>query len=296
MSPETIGTVYVLTSACLLAISQTIAKAVILRMPFFIFLMLRSIGAVTILIPVTIFLGWKPGHSFTFFAVLALGGFVWPGVVNILSYNALKVLPANVNRPLFQTYPAFAFAMSVPLGLGEFSWVKLVGVLLTTAGGGGFALFNKDAANKSLRLSRGAVGLVLGAAVLQAVGSLVWKYVANTVPGYQTNVLQSLAAIVFFGSLAGVELRGHLSKLAKYSWKDLVIAWFSGMLLFGIGNTLFFTALKYLDPGPAGAIYSINILLTAFVAWISLGEKWTLAQALSAFMVLGGVVILSVSL
>jgi drug/metabolite transporter (DMT)-like permease len=295
MSDHAISVILVLIAATLLAVSQTIAKAVIARLPFYVFLALRSLGAVTLLLPVTIILGWDSTPTVLFFVLITLGGVVWPGVVNIFSYTALKSLPANVNRPIFQTYPAWAFVLSIPMGLGTFSWAKLAGVLLTTAGAAGFAVFNKDAGGSGKRLSRFALMLVAISAILQALGSLVWKHAAYKLPAYETNLLQSVAAAAFFATLAGFEVRKEEWKSKALSRRDLLLAWFSGMLLFGIGNTLVFAALKWLDPGPAGAIYSVNILLTALAARVWLGEKWTAAQAGSALLVLGGVIALGFS-
>ena len=296
MSPETISVFFVLVAAGLLAVSQTIAKAVISRLPFYVLLLSRSVGAILLLIPVTFICGWKTLTNTPYLVLIALGGIVWPGVVNILAYRALQRLPVNVNRPIFQTYPMWAFLMSIPLALGTYSHAKLAGVLLTTAGGAGFALFNRDAADAGRRLPRSAVALVAASAVIQAAGTLVWKYAAQPsqqIPSYQMNLLQHTVSAVFFGALALKEMRRRVDAERKYSAGDVIITGFSGMLLFGIGNTLVFAALKHLDPGPAGAIYSVNILFTAAVARATLKEKWTAAQAVSALLVLVGVVFCS---
>jgi len=298
MTPHIQGTLLILTSACLLAVSMNIAKSVIPRMPTNFLLMLRSAGALLLLIPLTLILGRNDGQhpsaKFTFW--FAMGGLIWPGIVNVLSYTALRVLPVNVNRSIFQTFPAFAFVISIPLALGHFSWVKLIGVVMATAGGAGFALFNKNANQPGKHLARWAIGLVLFSALIHSGGSLLWKYVNNlgVMPTYEMNMWQHIPSLIFFALLAGITWKNTPAEKKTFSRKDVVIAAFSGLLLFGIGNTLFFEALKRLEPGPAGAIYSINILLTAGLARLWLKERWTLPQTASALMVLAAVIVLAV--
>ncbi|MBN1809203.1 MAG: DMT family transporter [Planctomycetes bacterium] len=297
MDPHIQGVMLVLCSACLLAVSMNIAKAVIPRLPLYLLLAARSFGALVLLVPLTIVLGRQESQSpsLFFLVAFALGGLVWPGLVNVLAYKALRVLPVNVNRPIFQTYPAVAFVLSIPLALGTFSFVKLAGVLLATAGASGFALFNRDASNPGKKLPRLAIAMVAISAVIQAVGHLIWRWVRteNIIPPCEMNMLQHIPALVFFGVLTFATWRLEPPERRAFSKKDLLLAAFSGMLLFGVGNTLYFVALKHLDPGPAGAVYSVNILLTAALARFTLKERWTRAQALSAALVLAGVALLS---
>lgn len=288
-----IGALLVLAAAVFASASNVLGKSVVTKMPFGRFLVGRSIGAALVLL----FLFHGSGSKFALpwwaIPLLLSAGCIWPGVINLLVYHALRRLPVNISRPVYQSWPAMAFIGSLIVGdpgavLGA---ATIAGIFLALGGAAAFGHL-KPAGEAVQDFRRRDVALTALAAFLQSIGALLMRYLVDRMglPPISLNFLFVSGFFFLFAGLSPViDMNDpRRTDAGTTELKRFAVSALSGALIFGCGNTCFMASQKFIEPGIAGSIYTLNVPLTAGIAWLFLKEKWTWKQALAAGLVVAG--------
>lgn len=294
------GVLLVLLAAGFASASNVLSKWSLPRLPFDRFLAARSLGAAVTLALLSAATGAPGIAGWRLLALLVLSGFIWPGVVNPLVYHAMKRLPVNISRAVFQSYPAMAYMGSLLLGDAEVALKPLAGMALALGGAAAFGYF-VPAAGPSQRIWRRDVGLTVSAALLQAGGTLLWRWLVSSrqVSAVSLNLAQNAGTLLLFGGVmtAVDEKCARERRVRPAGWLPFLVSAAAGALIFGFGNSCFMASLgyQYMNPGIAGSIYTLNVLLTGGLARVFLGECWSRQQFAAALAVMAGAVVLSLT-
>lgn len=125
--------------------------------------------------------------------------------------------------------------------------------------------------NISLFLGESAA---LGAAFLWAASSVVYTRLGQTLPPILLNSLKGIVAIAFL-LLTLLILQPSLGDLSLFG---IIILAISGILGIGIGDTAYFTALRYLGARNTLLLETLSPPLSAIIAMIFLGETLNLQE------------------
>ncbi len=140
-------------------------------------------------------------------------------------------------------------------------------------------------------LPAGTLGLAAAvtAAVLWAIGSMLYRMVGRVLPPVRLNLAKGLAASLLLAGVVGWQWwRSGAGPLAVPPWMLALLA-ASGVVGIGCGDTCYFAALNRLGPRRALLLFTLAPVLTALLAWPSLDERPGALQAAGILLTCGGV-------
>ena len=140
-------------------------------------------------------------------------------------------------------------------------------------------------------LPAGTLGLAAAvtAALLWAIGSMLYRMVGRVLPPVRLNRAKGLAASLLFAGVVGWHWwRPGAGPLAVPP-RMLALLAASGVIGIGCGDTGYFAALNRLGPRRVLLLFTLAPVLTALLAWPLLDERPGALQAAGILLTCGGV-------
>ena len=140
-------------------------------------------------------------------------------------------------------------------------------------------------------LPAGTLGLAAAvtAALLWAIGSMLYRMVGRVLPPVRLNLAKGLAASLLFAGVVGWHWwRPGAGPLAVPP-RMLALLAASGVIGIGCGDTGYFAALNRLGPRRVLLLFTLAPVLTALLAWPLLDERPGALQAAGILLTCGGV-------
>ena len=290
------GFTLALIAAAATAASHVLAKGSLDRQDFSAFLIVRCGTAMLVMAVVVVARGslpelvsLPPGTAMQLVGV----GLLAPLAVNLLYFRALTRIRVNTALPIYQCYPAISFVLGWVVLKQDAHLADGFGVLMVVSGAAGFCYGRQVEAGDRRGSDARAIALLLMGACLMATATVVWKVIGQRA---------SPAVICLFGvtvTTVAVTL-ANVNRLRRLHWGDastLVRTALSGALVFAVANQLSLTAMNVygLTPAVVFSLVSSSVLWIGVLAFLFLREKWSLSQAVAAFTIFAGIVVLGFS-
>ncbi len=104
--------------------------------------------------------------------------------------------------------------------------------------------------------------------------------------------ISNFAGTIFFG--LGVLILGQTNQLASLSWLGFGSLAAAGVLHFIIGRSLGYTGIRLLGANRANPITTSNILVSALLGIVFLGESVSIYLVLAILLIFGGIILISI--
>lgn len=213
---------------------------------------------------------------------LVLMGAIGYGGMSMLYANSIHYLPASLTGMLLYTYPAVVTVLSVVAGDDRFTLVKILALIICTAGLVLLLGVSFSGANLEGVLS------VLGAALIYSCYIVIGNRILKDVEPLVTSLYVCTAAGLTFVAY-GLGRGELLFALAPQGWLAIV-----GIAIFPtvIAVLGFFTGLRLIGATNASIISMLEPLITVLLSALLLGESVTPLQGLGGGILLSGALIL----
>lgn len=257
-----------------------VVKTAVAEIPPTFYAAMRMAVVAAVLAP---FLKWRAGKmKMLFLAALCFGCFNY-----VLLLNGVKLATASASAIANQLYVPFATVLSVLLLKELIGWRRISGIAFAFAGVALIAL-SRDQDVPGARIGIG-VGLVAGAALIEATGSILVKKAAGFKPWELLAWFGLIGAVFLFAASAILE-KGQLAALAASDKKIVIGAiLYSSLVASVFGHTAYYWLIQR---RPVSEV-APSSLLTAFFGVVFsvaiLNEPFTLAFVIGGLMTLGGV-------
>lgn len=136
-----------------------------------------------------------------------------------------------------------------------------------------------------------ALGLIAAttASFFWAISVVLYRRVGRLMPPVKLNVSKGFLAVLILSFVVGVDYL----VLGNAPWSMpigmLGLMALSGVVGIGLGDTLFFAGLNRMGSRRMLLMFTINPAITAFVAWLLMGEPLSVLQILGIALTCGGV-------
>jgi len=124
-----------------------------------------------------------------------------------------------------------------------------------------------------------------------SVYSVMIKRVVDEIDPLAITALVPLMACVLF--LPVVAIFGDFHRIVEVSTKSKLLLFGSGVLVIGMGNVSYYSALKYIGPSIAASFLLITPLLTGILSFFILDERLTYPQLASSVILLFGCLLIT---
>ncbi|MCB2112560.1 MAG: DMT family transporter [Parvularculaceae bacterium] len=257
-----------------------VVKTAVGEMPPTFYAAIRMAVVAIVLSP---FLRWRPGKmKMLFLAALCFGCINY-----LLLLNGVKLATASSSAIANQLYVPFATVLSVLFLQEKIGWRRIAGVSLAFAGVALIAL-NRDQGAAGVQIGVG-VGLVAGAALVEATGSILVKKASGFKPWELLAWFGLVGAPVLMAASAIFE-RDQMSALAGADKKIVIGAvLYSALVASVFGHTAYYWLIQR---RPVSEIAPSSLLTTMFGVAFSvalLDEPFTIVFFIGGLMTLAGV-------
>lgn len=201
-------------------------------------------------------------------AVLAGLGVFQFAVLIVLLNHALGVLPAATCALVFSTMPLFTMLLAVLSGQEAFSLPKLAG-LACAVSGVAVLLHGTQPGSIGGANHIGAMAALIGATVIGAVCSLLYRPLLQRYPALPTSVLAMCAAVVFLLALCAVTGQPLWPSLSLTQWGHVGFIGLSS----GVGYFCWLWALTRLEASRVVGFQALGPV-TAAVLELLVGRQW----------------------
>jgi drug/metabolite transporter (DMT)-like permease len=230
-------------------------------------------------------LDWKSIVYLT--SSVALGGVVG----DALYVTSLKVLGVHRAFPITNSYPLFTMLFSAIL-LGErVTWLMLVGMTLVMLGVYSVARPKKATiqAEEPTPKRQLVRGVLLGLATA-AIWGVTTVILSMGLKGINTLVANTIRVpVVVLLSLFAAGRRGHLGEIKAIRWPTLRLLLLAGLFGWGLGGTLYATALQLAGPSRTAIISATAPLFAVPLSMVFLQEKPTRNTLIGTVLSIAGI-------
>lgn len=213
---------------------------------------------------------------------LAVMGALGNGVVSMLYFGGLKLLPLPVFAILSYTYPAFVTVLSLFFQNEPLSAVKLISLLLTTAGCA-VMFWSGDLALNPL-----GVVITLGSAVTYSIYIVCLSKVFGHISPKTTMAYTISASAVCF-LLCGFGMDAIKWQTAPTGWAAIFAL---AVLATAVASIAFFSGVRLIGPSRAALTSTIEPVYTVLLGILILGEKLAINQAAGGLLVITALILL----
>ena len=230
-------------------------------------------------------LDWKSILYLT--SSVALGGVVG----DALYVTSLKMLGVHRAFPITNSYPLFTMLFSALL-LGErVTWLMAAGMVLVLLGVYSVARPKKATIQAEEPTPKHLLvrGVLLGLATA-AIWGVTTVILSMGLKGINTFVANSIRVpVVVLLSLFAAGRRGHLGEIKAIRWPTLRLLLLAGLFGWGLGGTLYATALQLAGPSRTAIISATAPLFAVPLSMIFLHEKPTRNTLIGTVLTIAGI-------
>ncbi|MCP3721188.1 DMT family transporter [Paraburkholderia sp. CNPSo 3281] len=231
-----------------------------------------------------VWLGARPRFAWRdAFAISLLGIFQF-AVLIVLLNHALAILPAATCALVFSTMPLFTMTLAVASRSEAFSLHKLFGLLIALAG---VAVLLRASFAHPGSVDMGALSALIGATLIGAVCSLLYRLLLKRYPALPTSALAMSAAVVFLVGLCWITARPLMPTLSMTQWENVGFIGLSS----GVGYFCWLWALTRLDASRVVAFQALGPV-TAAVVEVVVTRQWpTSTLVIAVALVVSGLLV-----
>lgn len=289
-----LGILLALFSALALGSSQILVRKNLDKSNFFYISLTVTIMGNIILWPLAFFFTDLKTINLEGLMLFILAGLFAPGIARIFYFKGMETAGVSANSSIFATYPLFTSIIAILLldeVLSTENWIGLICVITGVIVIGRYVNQNKTQTKNISK--KGLIVPVLGALAL-ASSQIIRKESLNivnqpllgTAIGYSTSLIVYLSVMKLFKG----------DKISNFSRQDFQMFWKPGIGI-AAGWLLSFFALSQEMVSIVVPILQIELLFILFFSYIFLRklEKISIKLVLSAFLIISGVILLSIN-
>ena len=128
-------------------------------------------------------------------------------------------------------------------------------------------------------------GYAILAAILWAIFSSLLENIARSIPPKELNIFKGAIACVLM-VITSLFLHENYQNLPV---SDVVILFLSGIVGIGLGDTAYYSGLRYIGSRRSLLLFALAPPMTALIAWIFLGERLDLLSWLGILITISGI-------
>lgn len=211
-------------------------------------------------------------------------------IANGLMTVSEKHISSSLAALISSTSPVLVFILSLVLGIQNFSWKSLLGLIL---GFLGILLIFwddiEDLANPNYR--NGIIVLFLGM-IGWASGTIFSKKNHGTPQNIFLNLFYQFAFAGIVQTVFGFLFSGE-TDVSTWSFKSWMAIFYLGIFGSVVAFLAFNYALKHIAPTQISILSYVNTVIAIFLGWLILDEKITAKFIIAATMIISGVFIIN---
>jgi drug/metabolite transporter (DMT)-like permease len=214
-------------------------------------------------------------------------------LAGLCAFYGFERIPAGTFVILFYTYPAMLAMVGLFLGdrLPPIGWVALaltfIGVVMTSIGQEAGTLNEDFLIGGGLALTNAVI-----VTTLITINARLLRGQANVLTGTALNATGGLLLYLLIFAVRGLPGQGLQMPASETAWVFLVL-----LVIFSttLPHFSFTSGIQKLGAAQSGIVASVEPLLTAFFAYIFLGQMLTWVQVLGGVVIVLSVILLQVS-
>lgn len=297
MPPLTLGIVLAIAQAILWANTTIALRSLASRLDPFLVNSLRGAVGMLIIIPLVFITGGLGDYrlmSTTRVLHLAVSVALGGVIGDALYVSSLKTLGVTRAFPITNSYPVFT-VLSSALLLGEqITWRMVVGMLLAMVGIYFVArprgqVLTPNAPTLTSRQLIVGVLQGLGTAFLWGVNTVILAIGLRGINSIVANSIRVPVLIVL--GLIFSAFRGTIGSVRRLDWPTVRLLIIAGILGWGIGGSLYVTAVQLAGPSRTAIIGTASPLFAVPLSMFFLHEKPTRSTLLGTVMTVVGIVL-----
>jgi drug/metabolite transporter (DMT)-like permease len=192
-------------------------------------------------------------------AIAVLGIFQF-AVLIVLINDALRTLSAAVCALVFSTMPLLTMSFAIMIGREVFRWTKLAGLMLAV-GGIALLLVSSIPAGGAHASTAPAFAALLGATLIGAVCSIMYRPYVQRYPALPTSALAMTAAVVFLTGWCAFVSQPLIPALTVSQWANVGVIGLSS----GIGYFCLLWALARIEASRVVAFQTLGPVTAAAI-------------------------------
>lgn len=245
------------------------------------YLFLRFLIASPIMFVIMLLRGYKvPGWSI--FAGLVLLSVIGAGTT-FCFYTAIYYAPVNLIIVITYMYPTFVVLLSAILLKQAVTLLKIAALFLSIAG----ILMAVGVEYSGYGLG---IPLGIGAALCHSLFLILGSRFMQKAGSFQATTIIILISAFIYGIYVGFQ--GPRLPLSFYGWATVTA---SALFSTALGMVLFFAGLKRINTSNAAIISTFEVVVTASLAVVILGEVLSAQKVVGACLVISAVIFLAKS-
>ncbi|HZZ02254.1 DMT family transporter [Paraburkholderia sp.] len=214
-------------------------------------------------------------------AIAVLGVFQFAVLIVLLNY-ALETLSAATCALIFSTMPLVTMCLAVGLRREVFSLARLTGLVLAVSGVG--FLLHTSLAHVSAHADLSAIAALIGATVIGAVCSMLYRPYLRRYPALPTSALAMFTAVIFLGALCLATAQPLVPRLSAMQWANVVFIGLSS----GVGYFCWLWALGKLEASRVVAFQALGPVTATVIELLLARQMPSWGLCLSVALVVGG--------
>jgi drug/metabolite transporter (DMT)-like permease len=181
-------------------------------------------------------------------------------VLIVLINDALRTLSAAVCALVFSTMPLLTMSFAIMIGREVFRWTKLAGLMLAV-GGIALLLVSSIPAGGAHASTAPAFAALLGATLIGAVCSIMYRPYVQRYPALPTSALAMTAAVVFLTGWCAFVSQPLIPALTVSQWANVGVIGLSS----GIGYFCLLWALARIEASRVVAFQTLGPVTAAAI-------------------------------
>lgn len=223
-----------------------------------------------------------------------VGSVVIGGVFgDVLYVTSLKLIGVSRAFPITNTYPLFTVLFSIWLLGEQVGWTLWIGMVLVLFGVYLVARPRGQVVSSAPplppgQLLKGAL-LAIGTALLWGFAAVILALGLRGIYGISANTFR--VPVVMLLSLLAAARRGKLGELRQIKGRTLVQLFFAGILGWGVGSSLYVTAVQLAGPSKTSIVSATAPLFAVPLSSIFLRERPTRHTLLGTLLSVAGIIL-----
>ncbi len=223
-----------------------------------------------------------------------IGSVIIGGVLGDALYvTSLKLIGVSRAFPITNTYPLFTVLFSIWLLAEKVGWTMWIGMVLVMFGVYLVARPRSQVVTSAPPLPPGqllkGVLMAVGTAMLWGVAAVVLALGLRGIHGISANSFR--VPVVMLLSLSAAARRGKLGELRQIKGRTLAQLFFAGILGWGVGGSLYVTAVQLAGPSKTSIVSATAPLFAVPLSSIFLHERPTRFTLLGTLLSVAGIIL-----